>query len=134
MAHVAALQANVVSFRHVHGDERLAVLLSHPLLHHHAVGTWRNLPAGKDSCAGAHRQWPCRTARGNPLANRQPLTRIHSTQRVAIHCAVIERRHIQRGRHRFGQHAASGAIQRHLLGGERCNIGQQRLKRRFNRL
>ena len=79
-------------------------------LHHHRVGTRWNRRAGEDAGSRAHLQWCTRHPGGDALRHRQCAAALHigAAQGVAVHRAIVLRRHLQVRDHVLGQHAPIG--------------------------
>ena len=78
-------------------------------LHHHRVGAGRDRRAGEDAGDAAGRQRLRGAAGGNALADRQGhafVGDLAAAHGIAVHRAVVLRRHLQRGHEILRQHAA----------------------------
>ena len=87
-------------------------------LHHDSVSTSGNRSAGEDPSSAASGQRHATGAGSNPLAHRQHRARagqIGAAQRIAVHRAVVLRRHLQSRHQVLRQHAAVGIEGRHRL-------------------
>ena len=95
------------------GGQQLTVFL-----HHNSVGASGNRGAGEDPSGATSGQRHATGAGSNPLAHRQHRARagqIGAAQRIAVHRAVVLRRHLQSRHQVLCQHAAVGIKGRHRL-------------------
>jgi hypothetical protein len=105
-------------FVHAHLAQARAGACLALLLHHHGIGTRRNLPAREDAGRSARLQRRAHDTGRDALRDiqhRAGRRHIGHAQRVPIHRGVVGRRHVQRGPHVGRQHAPQRIEGRHRL-------------------
>ncbi len=106
---LAAAAYGLIAMRHDIDDD-IITLMRTQLLHHHGVSTRRHRRAGEDACGSTRCQRMADTACGNALCDAQARAgggHVGATHGIAIHRAVIQRRHGDGGYQRSRQHAAA---------------------------